>query len=51
MYRINDWDTTLTIERKWNHVHLYLGDRDGQVHMELTPEKVEQLIKILEQCK
>lgn len=51
MARLNDWNTTLIIEKKWNNTHIYLSDRDNEIHLELDKNKLEQLIKILEACK
>ena len=50
MYRINDWNTTLFIEKKWHYTHLTLEQNGKIVEIELDKYKLEELIKILNTC-
>lgn len=47
MYRINDWNTTLFIEKKWHYTHLTLEQNGKIVEIELDKYKLEELINIL----
>lgn len=49
--RLNDWNTTLTVERGWNMTHLIIREGHGdETEIELNKLKVKELIKMLEEA-
>ena len=51
MYRLNDYNAIMFIEKGFNYTHITLEQKGMTVEIELDKHKLEQLIKILESCK
>lgn len=49
--RVMDWNTEVRVEQGFFKTHIYLMDREKEVHIELDKYKLEELIKLLNKCK